>query len=313
QELNEEHDGKLVTMAGVVTNVRPHQTKKGDPMGFVSVEDLQGHLELVVFPRAWKEISSWVAVEQIVLIKGKVDAKGSGSAKILVDSLSREFKVTKPLTPARPTLRGDPDPFEQVKVDEPRPTTRPTVEEKNEPDRFEWATFGDQRIPAPWLDDELPLPMDEPELSDDLGPVAVDLPTSTVSLSPGEPQPVETLQASAVPAGVSATAVKVESNSGNGNGNGKRLVPAPELPTPVKPKENVHMLREAPVAVYQPASTPSEPRCIVVTIKSSGDKKHDARKMRRIHGLLTSYPDEDRFEFRIYEHDQRKYQLRFPN
>jgi len=73
------------------------------------------------------------------------------------------------------------------------------------------------------------------------------------------------------------------------------------------------MLREAPVAVYQPASTPSEPRCIVVTIKSSGDKKHDARKMRHIHGLLISSPGEDHFEFKIYEQDERKYQLRFPN
>jgi DNA polymerase III subunit alpha len=302
QELNEEHDGKLVTMAGVITNVRPHQTKKGDPMGFISVEDLQGHLELVVFPRAWKEISSWVAIEQIVLIKGKVDAKGSGSAKVLVDSLSREFKVTKALTPARPTVELD-------RFDLKNPPNGHDKQQTSLPEDF--LKFDDQRGPAPWLDDELPLPTDELELSDDLSPV-VDLPTSTVSLPQAASQPLETLQASAVPAGVIATTVKVESNSGNGNGNGKRLVPAPEPPTPVKPKENVHTLREAP-AVYQPAAAPSEPRCIVVTIQASGDKERDTRKMRRIHGLLTSYPGADRFEFKIYEHDQRKYQLRFPN
>ena len=271
QELNEEHDGQFVTMAGVVTNVRPHQTKKGDPMGFVSVEDLQGHLELVVFPRAWKDISPWVAIEQIIFIKGKVDAKGSGSAKILVDSLSREFKVTKPLTPARPML---------------------------------------MEAPSPWWDDELPLPTDETETLDDRSPViSVDLPAPAVSVTQAMPQPVAMLQAIPVPAEVVVAPMRVESNSG---GNGKRLARAPEVQTRTKPMVNGYAVREA-AGVYQPSPASSQPRCIVVTIQASGDKDRDTRRMRRIHGLLTSYPGLDFFEFRIYEHDQRKYQLRFPN
>ncbi|MGH2521811.1 MAG: DNA polymerase III subunit alpha, partial [Anaerolineales bacterium] len=51
QQLAEDDHGQNVVMAGVVTNLRTHQTKKGDTMGFVSVEDVQGHLELVVFPK----------------------------------------------------------------------------------------------------------------------------------------------------------------------------------------------------------------------------------------------------------------------
>jgi hypothetical protein len=35
--------------------------------------------------------------------------------------------------------------------------------------------------------------------------------------------------------------------------------------------------------------------------------------MRRLHGLLTSYPGIDLFEFRVYDYDERSYQLRFPN
>jgi DNA polymerase-3 subunit alpha len=282
QELNEEHDGKLVTMAGVVTNVRPHQTKKGDPMGFVSVEDLQGHLELVVFPRAWKEINPWLAIEQIVLIKGKVDAKGSGSAKILVDSLSREFKVTKAVTPTRPMLMEE---------------------------------------PAPWWDDELPLPTDEPEAPeapDIPSPVAVDLPAPVVSLAQATPQPVERLQAMPAPVAVMPSPVRVESNS---NGNGKRIEGGgkwkvesqePEILISAKTLDKIPAVREA-AAVYSPSAASSEPRCIVVTIQASGNKEWDTRRMRHVHGIITSYPGLDRFEFRIYEHDQRKYQLRFPN
>jgi hypothetical protein len=32
-----------------------------------------------------------------------------------------------------------------------------------------------------------------------------------------------------------------------------------------------------------------------------------------VHGLLTSYPGSDHFEFTVYDYDQRNYQLRFPN
>ena len=59
------------------------------------MEDLQGHLELVVFPRTWKDVSRWLTLEQVIVIRGKVDSKGTGSPKIIVDSLSREFKVTQ--------------------------------------------------------------------------------------------------------------------------------------------------------------------------------------------------------------------------
>ena len=47
-------------------------------------------------------------------------------------------------------------------------------------------------------------------------------------------------------------------------------------------------------------------------LRSTGDRKRDARRMRRVHGLLTSYPGADRFAFEIYE-ASRRYHLEFPN
>ena len=52
---------------------------------------------------------------------------------------------------------------------------------------------------------------------------------------------------------------------------------------------------------------------MVVTIQATGDKERDVRRLRRIHGLLTSYPGADRFEFNIFEYNRRNYQLSFPN
>jgi DNA polymerase-3 subunit alpha len=54
-------------------------------------------------------------------------------------------------------------------------------------------------------------------------------------------------------------------------------------------------------------------RLVVIRIESSGDKERDKRRLRRLHGLLTSYPGQDQFEFSVHDYDERSYQLRFPN
>jgi hypothetical protein len=51
---------------------------------------------------------------------------------------------------------------------------------------------------------------------------------------------------------------------------------------------------------------------VTIEIKASGDKQRDALRMRRIHGLLTSYPGEDRFVFVVHEGTKR-YMLEFPS
>jgi DNA polymerase-3 subunit alpha len=61
-------------------------------MGFVTLEDLQGNIELVVFPRTWDQFWQKLEVDNVVLVDGKVDAQ-SGDPKVLVDSVTTEFKT----------------------------------------------------------------------------------------------------------------------------------------------------------------------------------------------------------------------------
>ncbi len=49
-QLGEAGKGEKLTVAGLVTNVRSIRTKEGKPMGFITLEDIQGIIELVVFP-----------------------------------------------------------------------------------------------------------------------------------------------------------------------------------------------------------------------------------------------------------------------
>ncbi len=85
-ELDERFDGKNVTMAGMIADVRVINTKKGDQMAFVQLEDLQGQCEVVVFPRTYAEYKEKLEVDSIVLVKGKAQTR-EGSTSLLADSL----------------------------------------------------------------------------------------------------------------------------------------------------------------------------------------------------------------------------------
>ncbi len=117
-DLDESVNGKPVTMVAQITHIRKHiSAKSGKEMGFATAEDLQGSLDLVLWPSVWKEVKDWLEIDQIVVITGKVDAQG-GKVKILVDVISKEAKVTQaaggqpfakrtpPVVRERPTMFG---------------------------------------------------------------------------------------------------------------------------------------------------------------------------------------------------------------
>lgn len=65
-----------VTVAGMVTAVRQTTTKKGDQMGFVRVEDLQGGIEVILFPRTYAETRTLWKSDNLVIVHGRVEARG---------------------------------------------------------------------------------------------------------------------------------------------------------------------------------------------------------------------------------------------
>ena len=92
-QLSEAAHEEKVRVAGLITVVRPYTTKTGKPMGFVTIEDIQGTIELVMFPKTWTKFSDKMTVGQIIIVKGKVD-NANPPAKILVDEIETEIKVT---------------------------------------------------------------------------------------------------------------------------------------------------------------------------------------------------------------------------
>ncbi len=99
-EIDEEMNGQTVTIAGVVEWIRPHVTKKGDPMAFVHMEDIQGSIEVIVFPRVYEATRDLWQVDKVLIVRGKVDAE-SREPKILCESVQDYLVIARPAEEGR--------------------------------------------------------------------------------------------------------------------------------------------------------------------------------------------------------------------
>ncbi|MBR3143945.1 DNA polymerase III subunit alpha [Candidatus Saccharibacteria bacterium] len=87
-----ENDSKGVTIGGIITAVRTILTKKGDKMAFVKLENKTGETEFIVFPSVFAEYGGKLEVDNVVKVKGRVNATDksgnlTSEAKVLAESV----------------------------------------------------------------------------------------------------------------------------------------------------------------------------------------------------------------------------------
>src|SRR5439155_24185785 len=73
---DESLDGQRLVIGGIVTGIRTVITKAKAAMAIVTIEDLQGTVEVVVFPRLYEQTGSTWREGEILLVAGRVDHKG---------------------------------------------------------------------------------------------------------------------------------------------------------------------------------------------------------------------------------------------
>lgn len=84
-QLTAELSGEKVKLAGLITGVRRILTKTRSQMAVLTLEDLHGTIEAVVFPRVYERAGAEVFKEDAILvIEGKVDTRGE-QPQIVVD------------------------------------------------------------------------------------------------------------------------------------------------------------------------------------------------------------------------------------
>lgn len=73
--LKEYNDNSFVYVGGIIANISKITTKKGEMMVFVTLEDLTGSVEIVVFPKIYEANRDLWVEDAIVRVKGRVDKK----------------------------------------------------------------------------------------------------------------------------------------------------------------------------------------------------------------------------------------------
>jgi DNA polymerase-3 subunit alpha len=86
-QLNELTDKTSVTVGGLVAGITRRWTRNGDPMIFFQLEDLEGSVEVVAFPRTVNEHGHAIVEDAVVIVSGHLDQRGDE-----VKVMAREVK-----------------------------------------------------------------------------------------------------------------------------------------------------------------------------------------------------------------------------
>ena len=85
-DLAEEDDQARVTLGGILQGVRRVITRAGSTMLVANLEDLQGTVEVVVFPKVFTETANAWAEDSVVLVSGRIDHRDE-EAKLLCEAV----------------------------------------------------------------------------------------------------------------------------------------------------------------------------------------------------------------------------------
>ncbi len=144
-----ENDNKILTLGGIITNVRTILTKSGTKMAFVKIENKDSEQEVIVFPSIYEQFGGKLLQDNVVRITGKVNATDKNgnptpdvkllaeSVEVISDEILQNYQPTgtkltapvaaKPRTRATRVSHATTPPVESA-PEPPRPAVKPRIE-----------------------------------------------------------------------------------------------------------------------------------------------------------------------------------------
>ena len=102
-------DGMNVVVGGIITSKKTKTTKNNNLMAFLTLEDLYGIMEVIVFPTVLEKYAKLIVEENIVLIKGRISVKEEEQPKIICEEVSplKKMHVRKLYLRLNPSMEED--------------------------------------------------------------------------------------------------------------------------------------------------------------------------------------------------------------
>lgn len=86
-EVPELPDNSEIVLGGLITGIKKTCTRRGDPMAILTVEDLTGSIEVVVYPRPYAQCRLALRIDEVVVVKGKSRENGE-ETKIIGEEIT---------------------------------------------------------------------------------------------------------------------------------------------------------------------------------------------------------------------------------
>ncbi|OGO76394.1 MAG: hypothetical protein A3K45_06760 [Chloroflexi bacterium RIFOXYC12_FULL_59_14] len=320
-------------------------------MGFVTIEDIQGSIELVLFPKTWASYQPILEQGKIVLVEGKVDA-GSTPPKILVDTIRTEFAMLVPAgetAQASPHLGGGLKP-RSVSESPRRPESFPTlrsasVQKATQPPKpippkpavgrignptYATAEAAPAYQPAPVERDNISLNNDDTPPPPDNFPAGWDSewqPSFENAVIAARPEPKvsrDTISTYTPPHDpISPPEMETREESQEIEPISNVAVSEPrvqrieaETASPLAGETGERSAPPILPSIYIPLAEAEDrdhpPQQITILLRPSHDKEIDKRRIKTIYGTLISFHGRDRFSFQIFENG-KGHLIDFPN
>ena len=88
------HDGAREIIGGMITERTVKATKTNQMMAFITIEDLFGTVEVVVFPRDYEKNREYLEIDQKVFVRGRVSEEDEKASKLICERVI-PFEQTK--------------------------------------------------------------------------------------------------------------------------------------------------------------------------------------------------------------------------
>lgn len=91
-QMNEQNDlskdGKQVKYIGIINSIKKKYTKKNTLMAFITVEDLYGSTEIIVFDSCYSKAQNILLEENVVLVEGRLSIREDDDVKIVANNIT---------------------------------------------------------------------------------------------------------------------------------------------------------------------------------------------------------------------------------
>jgi DNA polymerase-3 subunit alpha len=98
-KLAELQDGQMTRTGGIISKLVPKTTKQGKPMAIMTLEDLDGSVEVLVFPESYAKFAQILKADAAIFVCGMVNLR-EDKPKIVADQIIPLADVPKRFTKA---------------------------------------------------------------------------------------------------------------------------------------------------------------------------------------------------------------------